>query len=131
MFVNIEAPRSEVPESRVHHFPQHFLYFLALPHGHGSFLPIFGSRRGLRGNVVGVQIWNCKRHTSRARGQLFWAGILPLKRSPPLHFSDGICNQMLPVAPPLFGCGSIPLDSLKARKHGVNQTLGENLPHLL
>lgn len=24
-------------------FPQHFLYFLPLPHGHGSFLPIFGS----------------------------------------------------------------------------------------
>ncbi len=22
--------------------PQHFLYFLPLPHGHGSFLPTFG-----------------------------------------------------------------------------------------
>jgi len=22
--------------------PQHFLYFLPLPHGHGSFLPVFG-----------------------------------------------------------------------------------------
>lgn len=26
-------------------FPQHFLYFLPLPHGHGSFLPIFFSLR--------------------------------------------------------------------------------------
>src|SRR3989338_10911513 len=24
------------------HFPQHFLYFFPLPHGHGSFLPTFG-----------------------------------------------------------------------------------------
>ena len=24
------------------HAPQHFLYFLALPHGQGSFRPIFG-----------------------------------------------------------------------------------------
>src|SRR5205823_14563482 len=24
------------------HAPQHFLYFLPLPHGHGSFLPVFG-----------------------------------------------------------------------------------------
>jgi hypothetical protein len=24
------------------HAPQHFLYFLPLPQGHGSFLPIFG-----------------------------------------------------------------------------------------
>jgi hypothetical protein len=24
------------------HAPQHFLYFLPLPHGHGSFLPILG-----------------------------------------------------------------------------------------
>ncbi len=25
--------------------PQHFLYFLPLPHGHGSFLPVLGSAR--------------------------------------------------------------------------------------
>ena len=25
------------------HAPQHFLYFLPLPHGHRSFLPIFGA----------------------------------------------------------------------------------------
>jgi len=24
------------------HAPQNFLYFLPLPHGHGSFLPVFG-----------------------------------------------------------------------------------------
>jgi hypothetical protein len=24
------------------HTPQHFLYFLPLPHGHGSFLPVLG-----------------------------------------------------------------------------------------
>ena len=24
------------------HAPQHFLYFLPLPHGQGSFLPVFG-----------------------------------------------------------------------------------------
>jgi hypothetical protein len=24
------------------HAPQHFLYFLPLPQGHGSFLPVFG-----------------------------------------------------------------------------------------
>jgi len=24
------------------HAPQHFLYFLPLPHGHGAFLPVLG-----------------------------------------------------------------------------------------
>jgi hypothetical protein len=28
------------------YFKQHFLYFLPLPHGHGSFLPIFSSVLG-------------------------------------------------------------------------------------
>jgi hypothetical protein len=36
--------------------PQHFLYFLPLPQGHGSFLPIFG---------VALLIW--EDNTSRLR----------------------------------------------------------------
>jgi len=31
------------------HAPQHFLYFLPLPQVHGSFLPIFGVARLIRG----------------------------------------------------------------------------------
>ena len=30
------------------HLPQHFLYFLPLPHGHGSFLPILGAALNTR-----------------------------------------------------------------------------------
>ena len=35
--------RRRATSSGVH--PQHFLYFLPLPHGQGSFLPVFGVAR--------------------------------------------------------------------------------------
>jgi hypothetical protein len=36
-------PRRRATSSGVH--PQHFLYFLPLPHGQSSFLPVFGVAR--------------------------------------------------------------------------------------
>src|SRR5207249_3996417 len=36
------------------HAPQHFLYFLPLPHGHRSFLPVFGVSLLIREEVAAV-----------------------------------------------------------------------------
>ncbi len=36
------------------HRPQHFLYFLPLPHGQGSFRPAFFSERSIEGSFFGL-----------------------------------------------------------------------------
>ena len=38
------------------HAPQHFLYFLPLPQGHGSFLPIFGVTLIWKGHAPRVSL---------------------------------------------------------------------------
>ena len=40
-------------------FPQHFLYFLPLPHGHGSFLPIFLSLNTVPDNFCSLYNFFC------------------------------------------------------------------------
>ena len=37
--------KQNIPKYNIYYLPQHFLYFLPLPHGQGSFLPTFFSLR--------------------------------------------------------------------------------------
>ena len=48
----MSAPDAGAVRANPLHAPQHFLCFLPLPHGQGSFLPILGSGRLIRGDAA-------------------------------------------------------------------------------
>src|SRR3954452_14162015 len=81
------------------HAPQHFLYFLPLPHGHGSFLPVFaialllGLREAARFSLESAAPWPARftrfwlfsrkhaHHPISARGVLHEASMRILCKS--------------------------------------------------
>jgi hypothetical protein len=62
--------------------------------------------------------------------QVLGLRVLRVKRRPPLHFVDGICDEAVPLTTPRFGREHIALDPFKVSNSRINQTVGVSLPHL-
>ena len=60
---------------RLIYLPQQFLYFLPLPHGHGSFLPTFRNALGGRGSLALLD--SSTKSILSADGHLYEKVVLP------------------------------------------------------